>query len=50
MITSIEYLERGIILYGITLAINCITILYLIYEVAQLRKKVDQIKPEEKKK
>ena len=50
MITSIEYLEKGIIFYGVVLVINCITVLYLLYELAKLRNRVDEIKPEEKKK
>lgn len=42
MITSIEYIEQGVLLYGITLIVLCISNLYLLYSVVSLRNKLER--------
>ena len=39
MITSIEYIEKGMMLYGITLIFLLIGFLYLLFETMKKRKK-----------
>ena len=44
MITSLEYLEKGIILYGVILLDLLISTLYNLFEVARLRKELKELK------
>ena len=39
MITSIEYIEKGMVLYGITLIFLCLVSLYLLFKTMEKKKK-----------
>lgn len=44
MITSVDYLEKGIILYGVVFIFILTTQFYIIFELARLRKLINKCK------